>query len=207
MEIWAKNDESLENIELGKNYGTMEILYAVLVIISVALTVMSKNLYFMALAVISLLGFLYMHKNNEITKPKQYEMEDCYINLSDNYLSYKQLVNGKYQEGKVYIKDINKIMKVEEGFQLWIDENSENSIITLDYDEVNINTVCISYYGYDSSDYIDLYLEFIDKLDDDIEKDLDLADWKREDNKNAWIKLFIPGLLYVFPILLIYIKG
>lgn len=207
MEIWAKNDESLENIELGKNYGTMEILYAVLVIISVALTVMSKNLYFMALAVISLLGFLYMHKNNEITKPKQYEMEDCYINLSDNYLSYKQLVNGKYQEGKVYIKDINKIMKVEEGFQLWIDENSENSIITLDDDEVNINTVCISYYGYDSSDYIDLYLEFIDKLDDDIEKDLDLADWKREDNKNAWIKLFIPGLLYVFPILLIYIKG
>lgn len=207
MEIWAKNDESLENIELGKNYGTMEILYAVLVIISVVLTVMSKNLYFMALAVISLLGFLYMHKNNEITKPKQYEMEDCYINLSDNYLSYKQLVNGKYQEGKVYIKDINKIMKVEEGFQLWIDENSENSIITLDDDEVNINTVCISYYGYDSSDYIDLYLEFIDKLDDDIEKDLDLADWKREDNKNAWIKLFIPGLLYVFPILLIYIKG
>lgn len=207
MEIWAKNDESLENIELGKNYGTMEILYAVLVIISVALTVMSKNLYFMALAVISLLGFLYMHKNNEITKPKQYEMEDCYINLSDNYLSYKQLVNGKYQEGKVYIKDINKIMKVEEGFQLWIDENSENSIITMDDDEVNINTVCISYYGYDSSDYIDLYLEFIDKLDDDIEKDLDLADWKREDNKNAWIKLFIPGLLYVFPILLIYIKG
>lgn len=207
MEIWAKNDDSLKNIELGKNYKTMEFLYAALATLSVICMITSGNLYFVVILAISVIGFMYMYMSNRKIQPKQYEMEECYIRLSENYISFKQLVNGKYQVGKIYIKDITRIMKVEEGYQIWFDENSENTIITLDDEDVKIETVCINFFGYEPSEFIDLYLEFIGKLSDDVEKELDIANWKEDNTQSAWVKLFIPSLMYLIPILVVFIKN
>ena len=159
----------------------------------------------MVIIVISIIGVGYTFWNALSVEDKQCELTDCYLRITDLYLEYKQLVNGEYQIGKIFIPEVNHIMKVEKGFQIWFDSNSGNSIYKIDEEIVNIDTVCIYFYGFDTDEYIDLYLAFIDKTKEtnkNVELELYITDWKDEVNIKEWIKLLLPSLLYLIPVLI-----
>jgi hypothetical protein len=203
MEIRAKNDVTIKNIETGKNYKTLGIIYVIGAVLSLVLFFfIDSNINFVLMFIVSFLGMMLMYWNNNKIQNKQYEMTECYIRLSDTYLEFMQLVDGQYQIGKVFIKEISRIMKVEEGFQIWFDSKSGNSRFMLDDDVVDIETACINFYGYDTDEYIDMYLAFVNKLEDNVEKDLDTADWKEDTETKEWLKLILPAFLYIVPIVL-----
>ena len=202
MEIRAKNDETIKNYEAGKSYRLLGGIYVVAAFISLFVFFFwDSNINFIVTFIISFVNTIWMFFNNAKIKSKQYEMTDCYIRTSKNYLEFKQLVEGKYQIGKVNINEINKVMKVNDGFQIWFDDSSDNSRVMIDEDIMQTKTVCVNFYGFDTDQYIDIYLDFISRLNEKTDKELDIAEWSKKDS-NSFMKMLLPAFLYLIPIIL-----
>ncbi len=203
MEIRAKNDVTIKKIKLLKEYKTLCITYAVCTGISLlAFLLIEHSVNFLILFIISFLGGVFMYLNGSNLKNVIYELDDCFIRLSATYLEFKQLVNGEYQIGKIYIPEITNVMKVKEGVQIWYDTATENSRYMIDDDIVKADTICINFYAYDKEEFIDFYLLFIDSLSDKAVKELDTVEWKEEHDVKDWIKMMSPCILYLVPLLL-----
>ena len=207
MEIKGTNEKALEAIEMAKKYKTMMFEYVFLALCSAGLFLRVYNsFYIMVIFIISIGAAMFMYYNFVNLQDRMYEQEDCYIKLSDTYLEFRQLINGEYQIGKIFINDIKRVMKVENGFQIWIDKNAENSRYMIDDDIIeDIETMCIDYYSFDSNEYIKLYLEFLKKLPEETEKELDVAEWKEHSVFTDNLKLLVPSFLYAIAIILIFI--
>lgn len=207
MEIKGTNEKALEAIEMAKKYKTMMFEYLFLALCSAGLFLRVYNsFYIMVIFIISIGAAMFMYYNFVNLQDRMYEQEDCYIKLSDTYLEFRQLINGEYQIGKIFINDIKRVMKVENGFQIWIDKNAENSRYMIDDDIIeDIETMCIDYYSFDSNEYIKLYLEFLKKLPEETEKELDVAEWKEHSVFTDNLKLLVPSFLYAIAIILIFI--
>lgn len=93
-------------------------------------------------------------------------------------------------------------MKVEEGFQIWFDNTTGNSLYMIDDDVVRAETTCVNYYAYEAEEYIKLYLQFISLLPETTERDLDTAEWKEASESAIWIKMLTPAVLYIIPVIL-----
>lgn len=206
MEIRANNDVTIEKIKVSREYKALEIVYVICSAIAlIGFFMINSNINFIIIFGISFLGAMFMYWNKNKLKDKLYELNECYIRLSENYIEFKQLVNGEYQIGKIYIPDISSIMKVEEGFQIWYDTKTGNSRYMIDDDIVEAETVCVNFYAYDTEEYIDLYLEFIGKLTRECEKELDMTEWKEESDIRDWFKMMCPCFLYIILVLLSFI--
>lgn len=206
MDIRANNDVTLKNIHKGGNYKTLGTIYVLGAILSLSLFfVVENNISFIIMFAVSFVGMFLMYWNNNKIQNNQYEMTECFIKISDTYLEFKQLFDGQYQIGKIFIKEISRVMKVKEGFQIWFDGGSGNSRFMLDDTVVDIDTACINFYGYDTDEYIDIYLEFISKLGENTIKELDMADWKEESETKDWLKVIMPAFLYIIPIVINFV--
>jgi Ca2+/Na+ antiporter len=198
MEIYGKNDVTIENIKVSKEYKTMSIVHFVCAAIAVAMfALIANDIKFVILFAVAFISAMFMYWSYNNLQAKSYELDDCYIKVINDYLEFKQLVDEQYQIGKINLNDITRVMKVNEGFQIWYDASSGNSRFMLDEDVVEVDTICINFYGFDTDEYIDVYLHFLEQLDDSVEKDLETASWKERSDKKVWIKLFAPGLLYI----------
>lgn len=206
MVIKANEDKTLDIIELAGEYMATMVCYSVFTIISVlGFIFFSGSINLILMILISLFGTGFCLYNYKCLQNKQYDLNDCYIRLSETYLEFKQLVNGQYQFAKINIKDITSIMKVKEGFQIWFNTETENSMVMMDEDVLDANTVCINFYAYDVEEYITLYLQFLSYLPEDTERELDSAEWKEEDSKIHTKKMIAPCILYVIPAILSFI--
>jgi len=202
MEIKAKKETTFEIIQTVEEYLRIGFMYIVLFIGGVAIYIaFAKTILGLGVAVISLFGAIYMFiERSKLTK-MQYKLDDCFIKVDDKFLECRQLVDGVYEYMKISLAEIVKLMEVDEGVQLWLEDNASTSLFTIDDQKVEKSTVCVNFFAYDIDEYIEWYATLSALLPEDIEAYRDDQKWQHPNKKMETVKMMLPACLYAVPLL------
>ena len=202
MEIKAKKETTFEIIQTVEEYLRVAILYFMFFVGSIAIYfAFAKTLLALSVAAISLVGAIYLLiERSKLTK-LQYKLDDCFIKVDDKFVECRQLVDGVYEYMKISVAEIVKLMEVDEGVQLWLEDKASTNIFTIDDQKVEKSTVCINFFAYDIEEFIEWYISLNSVLPEDIEAYRDGQKWHYPDKKMHTIKMMAPVCVYALPLI------
>lgn len=204
-EIKANTQVTFDIIETSEEYMRLGICYIIFGVLALGMYFLIVDAPLIILiAGISFAIAVYMFVVSKKMGNKMFKLDNCYIKLtdSDRYLECRQLVDGKYEYMKISLAEIGKLMEVDEGVQIWLEEGAHSNLFIVDDESVNRSVACINCYAYDIEEFKAWYVTFSAYLPDDIEAYRDGQQWGNPTKKDDTVKMMIPCALYLIPLVI-----
>ena len=208
IKVNANGNETLKMMSIAEEYKTYGFFHLFFAALSVAVYIMFfSNMLFIMLGILAFVNTCFMfYKYKNKTKALG-KIDDCYVELANKeydmltYFNCKQLFNGKYEDMKVKIEEITKIIRLGDGIQIYLAPQHPNTMILVDRHRADRDILHISSFGYDKADFEKVFFGLCVEADQ-AEIIETVNEWEEYNHKSDTICMIAPAILYLIPLIL-----
>lgn len=203
MKIQANGKEAIEVFRLSDNYKRGIFIYLFLAIASgIVYYTFAPNIFILVNLGISIGAAIYLSICKNKLKKLQAKIDDCYIGIQGDYINCYQLFDGKYESIKFNINEVDKIMEVDEGVQIWLKDDAINSELIIDGQKTDRKIACVGFYGYSIEDFTKWYIDVRASVPENIQVYENNQNWNKHDERKDMINMLVPCALFVVTFIL-----